>query len=106
MVTYIDVIGYVGGTLGSIRLLPQIVKSIRTKSTDDISYGMLSLSLTSQVCTIMYTAHIHALPLLVPVTLSFGFTVIMTGVKYAFDTRSSLNHNNTVELESLVVSSI
>lgn len=105
MVTYIDVIGYVGGTLGSIRLLPQIVKSIRTKSTDDISYGMLSLSLTSQVCTIMYTAHIHTLPLLVPVTLSFGFTVIMTGVKYAFDTRSSLNHK-TVELESLVVSSI
>lgn len=105
MVTYIDVIGYVGGTLGSIRLLPQIVKSIRTKSTDDLSYGMLTLSLMSQVCTIMYTAHIHALPLLVPVTLSFGFTVIMTGVKYAFDTRSFLNHN-TVELESLVVSSI
>ena len=105
MVTYIDVIGYVGGTLGSIRLLPQIIKSFRTKSTDDISYGMLSLSLTSQVCTIIYTAHIHALPLLVPVTLSFGFTVIMTGVKYVFDTRSSLNHN-TVELESLVVSSI
>ena len=90
MFTYIDFIGYLGGVLGSVRLVPQIVKSIKTKSTEDISYGMLGLSMTSQLCTIFYTAHIHATPLLVPVTISFGFTVVMTGMKYIFDSRPSV----------------
>ena len=102
MITYIDLIGYFGGTIGSIRLVPQIVKSIKTKSTEDISYGMLGMSITSQVCTIVYTAHINAMPLLVPVTLSFFSTLVMTGVKYAFDNRSTVQDSIEIELESLV----
>lgn len=109
MVNYIDIVGYVGGTLGSIRLVPQIVKSLRTKSTDDLSYGMLTLSITSQVCSIIYSAHIHALPLLIPLVVSFGFTVVMMSVKYKFDNNHPVAPDHKpmeVELEAFMVSSI
>ena len=93
-ISIFDVVGYIGRVLGSVRLVPQIVKSLRTKSTDDISYGMLGLSMASQTCTIAYTAHIDAMPLLVPVCESFGFTFAMSGVKCVFDRRSSTHYES------------
>lgn len=39
----IDVIGYLGSFVGTIVMLPQIIKSIKTKSVDDVSWVMLWL---------------------------------------------------------------
>jgi len=103
MFNFIDTIGYIGGILGSIRLFPQIIKSIRTKATKDISYGMLSLSITSQICMIIYSSHIKAMPILIPVCVSCSFTFIMISVKYVFDKRESYfqTNPNYIKLEPL-----
>lgn len=89
MFDFIDAIGYIGGILGSVRLVPQIVKSLQTKATNDLSYGMLSLSMTSQICMIIYSSHIKAMPILIPVCVSSSFTVFMISIKYIYDKKQN-----------------
>ncbi len=41
----IDTIAYIAGFLAMISFFPEIIKTLRTRRTDDISMGMLLLTL-------------------------------------------------------------
>jgi MtN3 and saliva related transmembrane protein len=45
----VDVIGYLAGFLAMVSFLPQLVKTIRTKSAKDPSLAMLLLTLATNV---------------------------------------------------------
>jgi MtN3 and saliva related transmembrane protein len=42
-VTGVSIIGYVAGTCTTLAFLPQVIRTWKTRSTDDISLGMFSL---------------------------------------------------------------
>lgn len=50
----IDTIGYTATLLISIASFPQIYKSIKTGSSGDISWGYISLTISSMVLWIVY----------------------------------------------------
>ncbi len=61
----IDTIGYVAGFLAMISFLPQIIKTLRTRRTDDISMGMLLLTLITNILYVIYGALLHLYPVII-----------------------------------------
>jgi MtN3 and saliva related transmembrane protein len=62
---YIDILGYVAGILVVISLLPQAIKSWKTKSTKDISLLRYIIYVTGLILWITYAAIIHNGPVAV-----------------------------------------
>ena len=82
---YIDVFGYLGGGFACIRFVPQIYKCYITKSTNDLSWGLLILSMMSQSCTITYAILIESQPLYIPVSIAFLLTFVLSIFKLKYD---------------------
>lgn len=48
------VVGAIAGTLSTVGLVPQVVRTWRTRRTNDLSLGMVCLSGTGAVCWTAY----------------------------------------------------
>ena len=60
----IDLLGYVAGVLTTVAFLPQAVKTLRTKSTKDISLAMWSLLCSGVFCWLIYGIAVGAGPVI------------------------------------------
>ncbi len=61
----IDTIGYVAGFLAMISFLPQVIKTLRTRRTDDISMGMLLLTLITNILYVIYGTLLELYPIII-----------------------------------------
>ncbi len=61
----IDTIGYVAGFLAMISFLPQVIKTLRTRRTDDISMGMLLLTLITNILYMIYGSLLELYPVII-----------------------------------------
>ena len=75
---YIEIIGYAAGFLMACTMVPQIVKSIRTKSVGDISWLMLFIYLGSSLLWVIYGVLITSWP--VAIADGFAFCVVATQI--------------------------
>ena len=81
----IDVFAYIGGIFTMASFIPQIVKALRTQSTNDISWLML---LTTLIGVTAYEIYAAALGLVPVVIMNGVFTVsviFLIAIKYRFD---------------------
>ena len=70
----VDITGYVAGFLMATTMLPQIVKSLRTKSVKDLSLLMLIIYAVSALLWSSYGFLINSLPVFI--TDGFAFCVV------------------------------
>ena len=91
MTWYIDIWGYLGGTFACFRFVPQIYKAVNTKSTNDLSWGLLLMSMSSQSCTIVYSFLIESYPLIITIFTAFFMTCILSCLKYKYDKKQELS---------------
>lgn len=70
-----EILGFMGGVLVAISLVPQVIKSWKTKSTKDISILMGLINLTGQAFWIAYGLNIQSSSL-----------VIMSGITFIMST--------------------
>lgn len=84
-----NVFGYLGGGLLSLCLFPQIIKTIRTKSANDISYLWQILSIVGLVFFELYGLYYLLLPVFVPVTLELLLMIILTCLKCYYDSQNN-----------------
>jgi MtN3 and saliva related transmembrane protein len=84
MQVYVDVLGYVAGILVVISLLPQAVKSWRTKLTRDISLTRYIVYVTGLVLWIAYAAIIQNGPVAVmnSVGLVLAVSILCLKLRY------------------------
>ena len=85
MTTAFTWVGYAAGTLTTIAFLPQVLHVWKTKSADDLNWGML-LSFTVGVALwLTYGIGIRQLPVILPnvVTLALQLAIIFLKVRYA-----------------------
>lgn len=82
---YVDIWGYFGGIFACVRFAPQIYKAHNSKSTKDLSWGLLILSICSQTCTITYAILINSKPIFIPVSCALCFTLMLSKLKYKYD---------------------
>lgn len=81
---YIDILGYIAGILVVISLLPQAIKSWKTKSTKDISLLRYIIYVTGLILWITYAVIINNGPVAVmnSVGLVLALSILYLKLKY------------------------
>ena len=81
---YIDLFGFSAALLTTIAFLPQLYKTWKTKSADDVSLVMLILFITGLFCWIIYGLKINSIPILIAniITLVFNFSILVLKISY------------------------
>jgi len=79
-----EIVGFIAGILVASSLLPQVVKSWKTKSTQDISLGWSVTSLAGQITWIAYGFLIssYSLVIMSSITLVMALSVFYLKLKY------------------------
>jgi len=65
----VEFIGYLAGFIAMITFLPQVMRTIRAKKSDDISLWMLSLTLLANVLYEIYAIALSLTPVIVMIGL-------------------------------------
>ncbi len=86
----IDIVGYTGSFVLSFMALPQIYNIIKTKSSKDISYGMLFLLMIGYILFLVYGILIWSIPIMASISFSIMNASILLFLKYKYDKTSSL----------------
>lgn len=81
----IDILGYVSATFTTIAFLPQIIKTIRTKSAKDVSMGMFVFFTTGVFLWIIYGALTNTMPLIIANSVIFCLSLIQIILKIKYD---------------------
>ena len=77
----IDVLGFAAATLTTLAFLPQVLKSWKRRSVDDLSLAMLVALNLGIVLWIAYGLAIAAVPLVVANIVTLVFTATLLGLK-------------------------
>ena len=82
---YIEFFGFSAALLTTIAFLPQLYKTWKTKSADDVSLIMLILFIIGLICWIIYGLKINSLPILVAniITFIFNFSILILKINYS-----------------------
>jgi uncharacterized protein with PQ loop repeat len=71
-----EILGYVGGIVLAVALIPQVVHTYKTKSTDDIAYGWQAICITGLVLNYVYFVWIEATAAWVTLTVELAFALV------------------------------
>ena len=81
----VEAIGYAGGLLIAIAILPQVIHTWRTKSTQDISYGYLTIDIAGCILTYTYFVLKQATAAWVCLTFELACAIFILTMKIHFD---------------------
>lgn len=70
-----EIIGYLGGIFIMVSFVPQVIKSYKTKSVDDLSLWMIIATFVGTVFWIIYGYLINSRPVLI-MNIIFGVIVL------------------------------
>jgi MtN3 and saliva related transmembrane protein len=90
---FIDMIGYIGGTVLGLQLIPQIYKAYKTKSTGDISIFFLAMNIVGLGFMTTYGLCNDDMPLYIPTSVSLInsiFLFFMVKLNSTMNTDSSV----------------
>ena len=82
----INVLGLVAGSLTTVAFVPQVLKTWRSKSGDDISYAMFPLFATG-VLLLLYGIALHATPIIVANAITLALTLAVLALKRRYQRR-------------------
>jgi MtN3 and saliva related transmembrane protein len=79
----VTALGLLAGTLTTIAFVPQVMKTWRTRSTQDISLGMFAILVAGIITWLVYGAIIGDLPLIAAnaVTLVLAGTILFFKIR-------------------------
>jgi len=72
-----DIVGFIGGTFILISMIPQAIKSYRTKSVKDISLWTIIFVIVGSIIWLAYGIMIKALPIII---INSIFLVIISSI--------------------------
>ena len=84
MIDYITIMGFVAGAFTTFSFIPQVARSMRTKSTKDISWYWICILLGGLVLWIIYGVMIGSAPIAIWnfVSLFTTFPMVVLKLKY------------------------
>jgi MtN3 and saliva related transmembrane protein len=79
-----EIIGFIAGILVASSLIPQTLKSWKTKSTSDISISWMLINLSGQTLWIVYGFMISSISLIVMsgITLVFAISLLILKIRH------------------------
>ena len=72
----VDAIGYTGGIVLSVCMIPQIYKIYKTKNVENISYSWQIMYIFGIAFHLYYSIYYKLLPILIPTVIEICFTLI------------------------------
>ncbi|MEK6969391.1 MAG: SemiSWEET family transporter [Nanoarchaeota archaeon] len=88
MIMITEIIGYTAAVAGTLIMIPQVIKSLKTKKVDDLAWGMLVLFLLNCVLWVIYGVLITAWPVIISNSIVLLIIIFQSILKYKY---SSLN---------------
>ncbi len=80
----ISLLGFAAGTLTTVSFIPQVVRSWRRRSVDDISLPMLLTFATGIGFWFLYGIATAAPPIIITNAATFALVVALIGMKFRF----------------------
>jgi MtN3 and saliva related transmembrane protein len=80
----VSILGFIAGGLTTFAFLPQVLKAFRTKSTHDISLGMVTLTSAGILLWFIYGLCLRSLPIALPnlASLILTSTLLILKIRY------------------------
>lgn len=89
-----DTIGVIGGILFSLSLAPQLYKTFRTKSADDISFVYQGIYILGITLSNIYALYFNLWPIYVPGLCEECMIIALTSMKVYFNWKNEKNIDN------------
>ena len=84
----VQLVGFLAGTLTALALVPQVLKTWRTRSAADLSTAMLGAQIVGLALWIVYGVALGSLPMIVTNTVTLSLSLLLMGFKRAFSSSS------------------
>jgi MtN3 and saliva related transmembrane protein len=84
----LDLIGSLAGLLTTAAFVPQVIKTWRSKSAEDLSLATLVTFTTGVVLWLMYGISLRSMPMIVANTVTFALNVLLLAMKWRYDSRA------------------
>ena len=84
MIDIYELLGFIGGLLFPISLIPQIYKSFKTKDLSGISYYWQILFIIALICGIIYSIHFELAPIYISSSIELLLMIILTIMKIVY----------------------
>ena len=84
----VDTIGYLAGFLAMISFFPQVIKTLRTRRTDDISMGMLLLTLITNILYIIYGSYLELYPIIIMIGIMTCVVILQITLTLIWSSRN------------------
>ena len=90
--TWVEIVGALAGTLTTIAFIPQVVKTWRSRSAEDISLFMFLLFSTGVALWLVYGIAIGSLPVIAAnaITLLLATSILVLKIRYIRSQRRRL----------------
>jgi len=87
----IDSIGYSGGIILSICLIPQIIQIYKTKHVENISYLWQFMYIIGIILHLYYGIYYNLLPIFIPTIIELCFIIFLLILKIMYTKKNILN---------------
>ena len=84
-----NLVGYSAAVVGTFLMLPQVLKSWRTKRVEDLSFGMTVLYFFNCLLWLIYAILITAVPMIVANSAGLIISIIQVGLKLKYRERAT-----------------
>ncbi len=84
----VETLGLLAGLLTTIAFIPQLVKTWKSKSADDVSLLMFLLFMSGVLIWCIYGWKIHAIPVVIANVITFLLSACILTLKLIFDFQS------------------
>lgn len=93
-ITKPEVLGLLAGALTTIAFVPQLIKTWKSKSADDVSLGMFLLFIVGVSLWCIYGWEIHATPVIIANILTFLLASSILFLKIYFEYNSKIKSSD------------
>jgi MtN3 and saliva related transmembrane protein len=80
----VDFIGYLAGLLAMISFIPQVIKTIQSRSAKDLSLAMLLLTFATNVLYLIYGIAQHLMPIIVMISVMSCVVLVQIALTWRF----------------------
>ena len=82
-------LGITAGILSTIAYLPQVIKTWKSKSAQDLSWNMLIILCTGIILWLIYSISIHDVPMTAANVVTLLLTSVILTLKIRYSSKSS-----------------
>lgn len=88
-----QILGWTATFLFSIMIIPQIVKTIRSKDTKGVSLLLFIIYLVANIIALIYALLIHQKPLVIKYIIAIDTTLVYIAIFLAYSMRNKRKKN-------------